>query len=71
MEGGEAEPDGPNMAGADGPSMAEADSANIAAVKRGLNIIAEANETGGKDERLIITLMLLKSLNECHLRYDT
>ena len=36
------------MAGADGPSMAEADSANIAAVKRGLNNIAEANETGGK-----------------------
>jgi len=53
MEGkypGEVEADGPNMAGADGPSMAEADSANIAAVKRGLNNIAEANETGGKAE---------------------
>jgi len=38
------EPDGANMAWADGARMAEADSANIAAVKRGLNNIAEANE---------------------------
>jgi hypothetical protein len=54
------------MARADGPSMAEADSANIIAVKRGLNNIAEANETGGKTERLIAMLMLFKSLNECY-----
>ena len=72
MEGkqsGEPEAEGPNMAGADGPSMAEADSTNIAAVKRGLNNIAEANETGGKAQRLIVTLMLLKSLNEHYQRY--
>jgi len=59
------------MAGADGPRWAEADSARITAVKRGLNNIAEANETGGKAERLIVMLMLLKGLNECHWRYGT
>jgi hypothetical protein len=48
--------------------MAEADSANIAAMKKGLNNIAEANETGGKAGRLIILLMP-KGLNECHWRY--
>jgi hypothetical protein len=55
------------MAGADGPSMAEADSANMTAVKRGLNNIAETNETGGNFEGLIVMLLLLKSLNECYL----
>jgi hypothetical protein len=54
------------MAGADGPSMAEADSANMTAVKRDLNNIAETNETGGKSERLFVMLLLLKSLNECY-----
>jgi len=57
------------MAGADGPSWAEADSARITAMKRGLNNIAGANATGGKAERLIVILMPLKGLNECHWRY--
>jgi len=35
------------MAEADGARWAEADSANIAAVKRGLNNIAEVNEHRG------------------------
>jgi len=72
MEGkypGEVEADGPNMAGADGPSMAEADSANVAAVKTGLNNIAEVNETGGKSGGLVRMLMLLKGLNKRYWRY--
>ena len=61
--------DGPSMAGADGPSMAEADSANVAAVKTGLNNIAEVNETGGKSGGLVRMLMLLKGLNKRYWRY--
>jgi len=57
------------MAEADGARWAEADSANMPAVKRGLNNIAEVNEPGGKAGRLIIVLMLLKGLNECYRRY--
>ena len=62
------------MAGADGVRWAEADSANMPALKRGLNNIADVNKTGGQSGRLIIMLMLLKGLNECywrcaHLRY--
>jgi len=69
MEGkypGEVEADGPNTAGADGVRWAEADSANIAAVKTGLNNIAEVNETGGKAGGLV---RILKGLNECYWRY--
>jgi len=54
------------MAEADGARWAEAGSANIAAVKRGLNNIADANKTGGQAGRLIVMLMLLKGLNECY-----
>jgi hypothetical protein len=47
---------------------AAADSANRTAVKRGLNNILEANETGGRAGRLIVVLMLLKGLNEYYWR---
>jgi len=63
---GEVEADGSNMAGDDGVSWSEAVSTNIAAVKTGLNNVAEVNETGGKAGGLV---RILKGLNGCYRRY--